>query len=345
MDKIVDFIHVGDYKTGTSWLQETVFPMHPEIQYLGDHFSNEKLQLVLRELVDIRDLDYNPEKLKKKFLENYNKIPGKISGISREALSQADYISGEHAKRNAQRIKDVFGNVKIIYVIREQISMLGSIYSQYVKIGGTRSFEDWFLDPLECKGIIDRLKYDKNIQMYYDIFGRENVLVLLFEELREDKKEFLEKIYSFIGCKDINFIPKESEKAVNTSLTTHGAAVARFLHRFVRNYYHNLGNTVLGLDKIIYRFGPKKLVENRRLKSEQWFVPNYGKIDEKQRTLASINMALARNIEMVAGKIKTGKKLKVPDTTAQQIKPLFKESNSILKEKYGLKVDKYGWSL
>ena len=216
-NKIADFIHVGDYKTGTSWLQQTVFPFHPEIQYLGDHFQKSELNQALRELVDIRDLDFDADKIKSVFVQNIESND-KIVGISREALSQSNYITGEHALRNAQRLKAVFGEVKIIYVIREQISMLGSIYSQYLKMGGTRSFEDWFLDPIECKGIIERLKYDKNIEMYQEIFGKENVLTLLFEELKHDKKTFLKKLYSFIGCKDTKFQPKESQKKVTRGI-------------------------------------------------------------------------------------------------------------------------------
>lgn len=69
-NKIADFIHVGDYKTGTSWLQQTVFPFHPEIQYLGDHFHKSELNQALRELVDIRDLDFDADKIKSVFVQN-----------------------------------------------------------------------------------------------------------------------------------------------------------------------------------------------------------------------------------------------------------------------------------
>ncbi len=66
--------------------------------------------------MDIRDLDFDPEKLKNNFQNNFHREEGKIVGISREALSQSDYISGEHAKRNALRLREVFGQTKIIYV-------------------------------------------------------------------------------------------------------------------------------------------------------------------------------------------------------------------------------------
>jgi len=342
---MIDFIHVGDYKTGTSWLQQNVFPFHPEIQYLGDPFENHELQTVIRELVDCRDLDFDADQLSLRFKKNFTKDLTKITGISREALSQSHYITGEHAKRNAQRLKAVFGNVKIIYVIREQISMLASIYSQYLKAGGTRSFYDWFLDPIECKGIIERLKYDKNIEMYYEIFGQENVLVLLYEELRSDRSTFLKKIYVFIGCKDISCIPLHEKRNVNSSLTTWGAVLSRILQSFFRNSYHNYKSTFLFFDHLIYTLSSKKFLAKRDLLTRSYVIPQYGTIDRKQRILFSINMAISEKIAKCMEYIRIGHKLSVPNNIQKQINPLFAKSNRILKEKYHLEVDKYHWTL
>ncbi|MDC3244814.1 hypothetical protein OAU16_01050 [Gammaproteobacteria bacterium] len=102
--KIIDFVHVGDYKTGTSWLQRSIFPFHPEIQYLGDYFKKNELKEVLIELVVIRDLDFDSKKLRKKFNDNFILNNNKICGLSRESLSQSNYIDGENAERNAKRI-------------------------------------------------------------------------------------------------------------------------------------------------------------------------------------------------------------------------------------------------
>lgn len=341
---MIDFIHVGDYKTGTTWLQEEVFPFHPEVNYLGDHFTNLDLKQALRELVDIRDLDFDSNKIRSVFANNI-KRDNKIIGFSREALSQQDYIYGEHAKRNAERLKDVFGNVKIIYVIREQISMLGSIYSQYIKMGGTRSFDDWFLDPIECKGIIERLKYDKNISMYQEIFGKENVLVLLFDELKYDRRNFLKQIYNFIGCRDVLFQPPQVENKVNQSLTTHGAFIARLLHKFVRNHHHNNQNTFLFIDKIIYNFLSSEKIDKISKLDSLNTIPNYGDFDKKQRVLAVINMSLRGKITNLCEKIRTGKKIEVPIYYHQNLKELVKNSNQVLLNDFKLEVDKYNWSL
>jgi len=343
MNGLVDFIHVGDYKTGTTWLQKTVFPFHPDIQYLGDPFQSSIQQKVLRELVDIRDLDFDANKLRSKFKASFTRDGEKIIGISREALSQSDYITGENARRNAERMKLVFGKVKIIYTIRAQQTMLSSIYSQYLKCGGTRSFNNWFMDPIECKGIIERLKYDKNIEMYHEIFGAENVIVLLFEELVANKNNFLRKLFLFLGCTDTQFTPVESKNKVNTSLTTYGAFTSRILHRLFRNIYHKKMSTSFWVDKILYKMMTISKLDRRDKLSSEVVVPSYGVLDRKQRILFSINMGLFGQTTKLCEKISIGKKIKAPEEVVDKIMPLFVESNCRLKEVYGLDVDKHGW--
>ena len=345
MRGLVDFIHVGDYKTGTTWLQKAVFPFHPDIQYLGDPFQSPAQQEVLRELVDIRDLDFDANKLYSKFKKNFVRDNKKIVGISREALSQSDYITGENARRNAERIRLVFGEVKIFYTIRAQQTMLSSIYSQYLKCGGTRGFNDWFLDPIECKGVIERLKYDKNIEMYHEIFGVENVIVLLFEELVADKNNFLKKLFLFLGCSDAQFIPIESENKVNTGLTIYGAFVSKILHRLFRNVYHKKISTSFWIDKIIYRAATTSMLNRRDRLTSEVVIPSYGDLDRKQRVLFSINMGLFNKITKLCEKISIGRKVKAPKEVVDKIMPLFVESNRRLKEKHGLNVDKHGWSI
>jgi len=343
--KIVDFIHVGDYKTGTSWLQEKVFPFHPEMQYLGDYFKNKEQQRILREIVDTRDLDFDGESLKKRFLDNFQKEENKIVGISREGLSQLGLFDGENAKRIAQRLYDVFGKTKIIYVIREQESMLNSLYSQYVKMGGTRSFKDFFLDPAESRGLIERLKYHKNIKMYQDIFGKENVLVLIYEELKENKKTFLYKTYDFIGCKNKEYIPLNSEKKVNSSLTTYGVYIERQLNKLIRNYHHKRTSSFLDIDKLIYFLLPEKIKDRRAEYTLDYVIPSYNEIDKKQRILYSINMGLTNKFSKFCEKINIGKTYLIDKQIVNQILPLFKESNQKLQNEYNFDVKKYKWTL
>ena len=60
--------------------------------------------------------------------------------------------------------------------------------------------------------MVNKLRYDKLVDYYVNLFGKENVLVLPFEKI-SNKSEFLGSLYSFISvgelehpvCKDITY--------------------------------------------------------------------------------------------------------------------------------------------
>ena len=347
---MINFIHVGDYKTGTSWMQKYAFDMHPEINYLGDPFNKKvdgEFNQLMYELVDSRDVDFKADMFRGKIVKKLNNICNfdKITGMSREAFSASNYITGEHARRNAERIKAIFGAVKIIFIIRQQFSMLASIYSQYIKIGGTLSITDFILDPFECRGILERLKYHKTLSMYAEIFGKDNVHFDLFERFRKDKKDSLKDIYTFIGCKDTDFFPSEDKTVVNRSLTTHGAAFARFCNHFIRSYHHNRAAKFIPIDKIIAKILPKEKKVELIKNTEQVIIPSYGKLDAKYRLLFAVNSLLLGKIKRLSEKISIGQKIKVPAEIRKKLEDQFKESNTILLQRYDLPVDQYRWTL
>ena len=253
---MIDFIQVGDYKTGTSWLQKYFYPVHPEINYLGGPFKNDELEHLLHVLIDSRDLDFNGAQLRKDILRL---LPDgrsqKVSGICREVFSGSNYISCENAKQNAERLFEVFGNVKIIFIIREQLDMIRSIYSQYLKIGGSLKIDNFIFDPIVSRGLIERLKWHKQIQMYYDLFGQENVHIGLYEEFKYDKQTFLTKLCQFLVIKNIEI--KENEKIVNKSLTVFGETFARIGNRFFRSNFNNSNKNTIS-PKIIELLTSKK---------------------------------------------------------------------------------------
>lgn len=341
---MLDFVHVGDYKTGTTWLQKYGFRNHPEIHYLGDYFENRKYHSLFHELVDARDLDFDAPSLRRRFLEQIAKenSGSKKVGVSREVLSQTNFITGEHARRNADRIKAVFGPTKIIYIIREQISMLCSMYSQYIKIGGTLNLKDFIFDSIQSKGLINRLKYHKNIAMYKEIFGRENVHVSLFEEFCENRGGFLSRIYGFIGCRDIFYFPEGNSEKLNTSLTRAGCLIQRFFNRFVRTPYNPSAN-LIPVDKLIGSFVSSSYKEKAERNTILSIIPNYGNLDRDARLSYYINISLINKISKFASSVRVGSRLRVRERTKNLLINEFKDSNKILSEVYGINVKKYNW--
>lgn len=342
----INCFHIGDYKTGTTWLQKYGFSQHPDIQYLGDPIKDiaPNLNKLMHQITDARDVDFDSRSLRQQFVEQLGlSSEGKIRLLSREALSSTNYITGENTLRTAKRLKEVFGDIKVIVFFREQESMLRSIYSQYVKMGGTLNSQDFFLDPYECRGLLERLMYHKTLGALVDVFGRDNVFVDIFDRLKHDQSTLLREIYGFVGCEDVNFQPQFDDSIPNKSLTQLGALFARSCNRFVRSYHHNRSANIVRLEKIIFWF---LSAEKKRLYADytqQTIVPSYGSLDKDKRVLFAINEMVLSKIRRASEKISIGREITLPAELQKELTDYFKESNQVLEATYGLPVRQYGW--
>ncbi|OCC15882.1 hypothetical protein DBT_0807 [Dissulfuribacter thermophilus] len=340
---MVDLIHIGDYKTGTSWWQTKILPIHQEIYYLDDPSKHPDVVHLMHLLIDSRDLDFDEVYLREKFSQILSKInlTNQKVVICREALS-GSFPTGDNAARIAYRLKAVFGSTKILIVIREQFSMLKSIYSQYIKMGGTLSFNDFVYDPIVSPGLIERLKYHKIIQKYIELFDNHNVMIGLFEDFRLDNIGFANKVFDFIGCNKINQECAELVK-VNRSLTKIGLEIQRIINHFLRNHY-NPRKSFFPLSKIITYLLPSKL-KQRILKSVQNRLIYSKEVSNQILLQYAIDFAITVYISKLCEYFQFGPKLTVPTDIKRRLSDEFAGSNRILLTKYGLPVDKFGWVL
>ena len=341
---MVNLIHIGDYKTGTSWWQNHVYPRHPGILYLDNPSERVDIITLLNALVLTRDLDFDAEYFRAQFAKVLRSIDceDKKTVICREVLSGV-YPTGDHVKRIAERLYEVFGDTKILIVIREQFSMLKAIYSQYVKIGGTLRFSEFIYDPVVSPGLIEKLKYHKIINSYESIFGQDNVFVGLFEEFKSDNELFVKRVFNFIGCAD-NWSLPEKDIVVNPSLKRVGLEIQRFVNRFLRNDF-NPRKPLLPIDRIAAFFisqkNKQKLLDNTRNR----LVYSLPGCDDTLVLRYAINFALTNRLSSFCERIQIGPKLAVPTQIVDELKGEFIASNELLRDKYGLPVDKFGWTL
>ena len=155
------FIHVGLPKTGTSWLQQNLFPK------INVH--------LIRKRKDFVNIPNN----------------GKIL-ISIESLSGSFRFPVDYRNYLAYGMKTVYPDAKIIVGLREKDSWLKSMYNQGVKRGVfEESFEEWKnnLDPR----ILDFDSYIKKLNELFD-----DVFVYRFEDFKKDKKKVIEDMCRFL---------------------------------------------------------------------------------------------------------------------------------------------------
>jgi len=149
----------------------------------------------------------------KKYLELFKNVKDEI--VIGEA--SAGYLASQEA---AFRIKKEIPNAKIIITLRDPVERTFSDYLNNLRTGNVKiTFEQDFENFLSNKGkshlktSIPVSMFFKQVKNYLDIFGQENVKILIFEETVKDTRKTIENILEFLG---VNIqIPENIEKQYN----------------------------------------------------------------------------------------------------------------------------------
>jgi len=192
-------LHIGYHKTGTTWLQQCVFTNAEA----GFHrvARPEALQSAF---VRVSSFGFDPELVRKEFAAGIREAQAQnlVPALSAERLSGSPHAGGYDSKIIADRLAAVFPNSRVMLVIREQTSMLVSLYKQYVKVGGAGSFRQYVTVPPGDHRVplfrFDFLEYHRLIGYYQELFGANNLLVLPYEMLEAEPQAYLERIGDFL---------------------------------------------------------------------------------------------------------------------------------------------------
>lgn len=227
-DRLRPLIHVGYHKTGTTWLQRVLF-QDPE----GNFVWALPRQAVIQRLVLVNGFDFDAIDAAAELLARFHRVsPGRIPVLSCERLSGSPHSGGHDSKVVAERLAAVFPGARILVVVREQTSMLVSLYKEYVQGGGAASFSRYVRPPRLSQGAIplfraDYLEYDKLIAYYRSLFDAE-VLVLPYELLARDARSFVGRICNFVGAAP----PHDLRGSLHVSVPAAAVAVKRRLNRW-----------------------------------------------------------------------------------------------------------------
>lgn len=198
-------IHIGNHKTGTKTLQRHLFQNLKFRKFLGTPYTPGSDIEELFERIKYQDsLSYDTQQVNRLFnnLKNSEKLDVKNNPllISDESIV-TPFVGGKMTADPgliADRIKDLFGNVKILFVIRSQKTILPSIYSQFVspEFLSQSDFEETIEIHLEnqLNGLMYGLLYDRVCDHYIKLFGKNNIKVLPYELLANDPKSYYKEI-------------------------------------------------------------------------------------------------------------------------------------------------------
>lgn len=182
----VDFMILGAMKSGTTTLSQ-ILSNHPDVcfcQIKEPHYFS-KTSNWQKNIEDYKAL--------------YNPIGNQICG---EASTTYTFYP-KFNKNIWQSLYSFNPKLKFIYMMRDPVDRIVSQYMHNYLRGRTKeSFEEVVSNQ---SSYINITRYFIQIKPYIELFGREQVLLLTFEEFIEYKKNSLNKIASFLGIDDSTF--------------------------------------------------------------------------------------------------------------------------------------------
>lgn len=186
-------LHIGLPKTGTTTLQNSLFPNHPEICYFGKNDKNtipkgcqsQEIYKFLNPLIwDLsRSLDIEKHKviLRERILPGIE--PGKFIIGSWEALG--DSSINRHVER-IKRLHSIFGSCRIMMTIRNPLTQTPSQYLQGIRghfiqqkrpwMGGQPyiDIDEWLKRKIAERKSLDKLFTYSRLGSFKRDFAREN---------------------------------------------------------------------------------------------------------------------------------------------------------------------------
>jgi len=256
-----NYIIIGAARCGTTWIGKNLM-LHPDI--------------FMPTLKEIHFFDKNYSKGIAWYENFFKERTQKAIG---EATPGYLYTDGA-----AQLINKHCPDAKLIVCLRDPVERTYShfMYREHERktCNDSMTFEEiisWTPEQGMPRLVEESLYFDK-LSQYYELFPKENILVVYFDDLKQEPENFLVEIYRFLGV-DQNFKSQLSDKKVNTSASKIGKAriffhVYKALNKF--GFY--------GFASTIDKFNSKKLpliqAESRKLLLDEYYMKDIIKLEK-----------------------------------------------------------------
>jgi hypothetical protein len=219
------FIGIGGLKCATTWLSEClrahpeVFVTTPKEVHFFDTASNQA-----------RGIDW--------YWQHFS---------GSEAYAAAGEIGATLLAEgpSAMHIRDTLGQIQVIITIRNPIDRFLSEYKHRIRgceLPKNR-FRTLTLDTLQeatqrCPTLLNSGMYAERLREFSQVFGRDQMLVLLHDDIEANPSLWLRRLYSFLGV-DANFCPSQLNRRISKGIVprsvflenlrqrVYGVAVAR----------------------------------------------------------------------------------------------------------------------
>jgi len=232
-------IHIGANKTASTTLQRALFRHHSGLHYMGEDGDGYAGYMeIVNSMVNDDDLYFPAKQCNELFDKTVSK-----TGQRTFLYSNEDAMTSRVPVLCAQRLKLLLPDSKVLLVIRNQYSAIPSFYANhgaFLKPAPPRyfrrhvSFDDWmnFQTMFIKYGALASFFYSRLLSVYADLFGAENMHVLMFEEFIEDKHSFVGKLCDVLEIDADEAMQLLGERHERQRITSRMLAYNRFRTSF-----------------------------------------------------------------------------------------------------------------
>lgn len=194
-----NFLLIGPGRSGTTWITKCL-SAHPEIfiprrkstRYFSGNYANG--------------------------LYWYESLFKDWSGERAIGEASAGYLPCAEAPA---RIKKLLPNVKLIATLRQPVDRSYSSYGRLLALAkpGELNFNISYEDKIkDTPRLLEEGLYAKHLDNYLHYFSQENMLILFYDDMKEDPAAFLRLIYEFLGV-DSEFVAPVMGQKINATST------------------------------------------------------------------------------------------------------------------------------
>lgn len=230
--KVCNTIHVGIHKTATTFMQKHFFPSLTGITYLS---LRDKHGGFLQYLRNTDDFDFDASKARDLFYKvSQSAETSAAILVSHEGFCGSPWDGAALRKRNCDRLAATFPEARIVVVLRNQRALLQSLYLQYIKTGGSAHWREFLTanrHPLINSASYYR--FGEYVQYLFNLFGKEQVDILLYEDFLQDPADWLTKWCNLLDIPEDSWNPNIllQRQRENLSLSPRLVSIMRYSNK------------------------------------------------------------------------------------------------------------------
>jgi hypothetical protein len=228
-DRPALLFHLGFPKCASTTLQRVLFEPHPQVHDIGKprHLEHPETAAFIRTLSFSEFFSFRRNLDAQAFFADQI-MPGKLNVFSCEDLAMGPYWFTDQPKTADRHslllsLRLLGPEAKVLVVLRDQMHILPSIYTQLRAWGGTKlpDFQTWIDIQTGAPvgpSILDALDYAVYLDAVAEVFGRDRMIVLDFAQVAADTQGTLAALAMELGLDPLPPVDQARHNARRTGL-------------------------------------------------------------------------------------------------------------------------------